>query len=122
MLQPRRPTHGLLAAAKSMETSIRYLAAELGPSGVTAVGVLPGFIDTDSMPIMTGPLYETMKKVEVETHPLREAASPEAAAEAIALMCLPEAGWLNGQERPERRRWSLRDAGPLLACCRPCPW
>ena len=65
------------------------------------VGVLPGFIDTDSMQIMTGPLYETMKKVEVETHPLREAASPEAAAEAMAPMCLPEARWLNGQERPE---------------------
>ncbi|HEX6301601.1 MAG TPA: SDR family oxidoreductase [Acidimicrobiia bacterium] len=92
------PTHGLLAAAKSsMETLIRYLAVELGPSGVTAVGVLPGYIDTDSMQIMTGPLYETLKKVEVETHPLREAASPETAAEAVALMCLPEARWLNGQ-------------------------
>jgi len=38
-----------------------------------------------------------LKKVEVDTHPLREAASPAAAAEAIALMCLPEARWLNGQ-------------------------
>ena len=92
------PTHGLLAAAKSsMETLIRYLSAELGPSGVTTVGVVPGYIDTDSMQIMTGPLYETLKKVEVDTHPLREAASPAAAAEAIALMCLPEARWLNGQ-------------------------
>ena len=92
------PTHGLLAAAKaSMETIVRYLAAELGPSGVTAVGVLPGYIDTDSIQMMTGPLYETLKQAEIETHPLREAASPEAAAEAVALMCLPEARWLNGQ-------------------------
>ena len=92
------PTHGLLAAAKSsMETLVRYLAAELGPSGVTAVGVLPGYIDTDSIQMMTGPLYETLKQAEVETHPLREAASPEAAAEAVALLCLPEARWLNGQ-------------------------
>jgi enoyl-[acyl-carrier protein] reductase III len=92
------PTHGLLAAAKSsMETLTRYLAAELGPSGVTAVGVLPGYIDTDSIQMMTGPLYETLKQAEVETHPLREAASPETAAEAIALLCLPEAKWLNGQ-------------------------
>lgn len=92
------PTHALLAAAKSsMETLVRYLAAELGPSGVTAVGVLPGYIDTDSIQMMTGPLYETLKRAEVETHPLREAASPEAAAEAVALMCLPEARWLNGQ-------------------------
>jgi enoyl-[acyl-carrier protein] reductase III len=92
------PTHGLLAAAKSsMETLVRYLAAELGPSGVTAVGVLPGYIDTDSIQLMTGPLYETLKQAEIETHPLREAASPEQAAEAIALLCLPEARWLNGQ-------------------------
>ena len=92
------PTHGLLAAAKaSMETIVRYLAAELGPAGVTAVGVLPGYIDTDSIRMMTGPLYEAMRETEVETHPLREAASPEAAAEAIALLCLPEARWLNGQ-------------------------
>ncbi|MFZ0013569.1 MAG: SDR family oxidoreductase [Acidimicrobiia bacterium] len=92
------PTHGLLAAAKaSLETLVRYLAAELGPSGVTAVGILPGYIDTDSIRMMTGPLYDTLKRAEEETHPLREAASPEAAAEAVALMCLPEARWLNGQ-------------------------
>lgn len=92
------PTHGLLAAAKSsLETLVRYLAAELGPTGVTAVGVLPGYIDTDSIQMMTGPLYETLKQAEIATHPLREAASPEQAAEAVALMCLPEARWLNGQ-------------------------
>jgi enoyl-[acyl-carrier protein] reductase III len=92
------PTHGLLGAAKSsMETLVRYLAAELGPSGVTAVGVLPGYIDTDSIRMMTGPLYEPLKRAEIESHPLREAATPEDAAEAVALMCLPEARWLNGQ-------------------------
>lgn len=92
------PTHGLLAAAKaSMETLIRYLASELGPTGVTAVGVLPGYIDTDSIQMMTGPLYEMLKQAEIETHPLREAATPAQAAEAVALLCLPEAKWLNGQ-------------------------
>ena len=92
------PTHGLLAAAKSsMETLVKYLAAELGPTGVTTVGVLPGYIDTDSIRMMTGPLYESLKRAEIETHPLREAAGPEAAAEAIALLSLPEARWLNGQ-------------------------
>lgn len=92
------PTHGLLAAAKaSMETLVRYLAAELGPTGVTAVGVLPGYIDTDSIRMMTGPLYEVLRQAEIDTHPLREAATPEQAAEAVALMCLPEARWLNGQ-------------------------
>ena len=92
------PTHGLLGAAKaSMETLVRYLGCELGPAGVTAVGILPGYIDTDSMEMMTGPMYEPLREAEASTHPLREAASPEQAAEAIALLCLPEARWLNGQ-------------------------
>ena len=92
------PTHGLLGAAKaSMETLVRYLACELGPTGVTAMGVLPGYIDTDSIAMMTGELYEQLRLAETLTHPLREAASPAQAAEAIALLCLPEARWLNGQ-------------------------
>lgn len=92
------PTHGLLGAAKaSMETLVRYLACELGPTGVTAVGVLPGYVDTDSIAMMTGELYEHLRLAETMTHPLREAASPAQAAEAIALLCLPEARWLNGQ-------------------------
>jgi enoyl-[acyl-carrier protein] reductase III len=92
------PSHGLLAAAKAaMETVIRYLACELGPMGVTAMGVLPGFIDTESIEMMTGPFYERIKQAEVETHPLRAAATPDDAAEVIALLCQDEARWLNGQ-------------------------
>jgi enoyl-[acyl-carrier protein] reductase III len=92
------PSHGLLAAAKaSMETLVRYLGAELGPAGVTAVGILPGYMDTDSIRIMTGPLYEPIREAEIETHPFREAATPEDVAEAVALLCLDEAKWLNGQ-------------------------
>ena len=92
------PGHGLLAAAKAgMETLIKYLACELGPEGVTAVGVLPGYVDTDSIKLMTGPFHEKLVAAEEQTHPLRTAASPEDASEAVALLCLPEARWLNGQ-------------------------
>jgi enoyl-[acyl-carrier protein] reductase III len=92
------PSHGLLAAAKaSMETLVRYMGAEFGPLGVTAVGVLPGYIDTDSIRMMTGQLYEPIKEAEEETHPFREAASPEDVADGVALLCLDEARWLNGQ-------------------------
>ena len=92
------PGHGLLAAAKaSMETLVRYLACELGPQGVTAVGLLPGYIDTDSIKLMTGPFHAKLVAAEEQTHPLREAATPDDASEAVALLCLPEARWLNGQ-------------------------
>lgn len=92
------PGHGGLAAAKAaMETLVRYLACELGPQGVTAVGVLPGYIDTDSIRLMTGPYHEVLTTAEERTHPLRTAASPDDASEAVALVCLPEAHWLNGE-------------------------
>jgi enoyl-[acyl-carrier protein] reductase III len=92
------PGHGLLAAAKAgMETIVRYLACELGPQGVTAVGVLPGYVDTDSIKLMTGPFHDKLLAAEQLTHPLRTAATPDDASEAIALVCLPEARWLNGQ-------------------------
>ena len=92
------PGHGLLAAAKSsMETLVRYLACELGPHGVTTVGVLPGYIDTESLQLMAGPFHAKLQAAEVVTHPLRTAATPDDASEAVALVCLPEARWLNGQ-------------------------
>ena len=92
------PGHGLLAAAKAgMETIVKYLACELGPLGVTAVGVLPGYIDTESIQLMAGPFHDRLQAAERETHPLRQAATPEDASEAVALLCLPEARWLNGQ-------------------------
>lgn len=92
------PGHGLLAAAKAgMETIVKYLACELGPHGMTAVGVLPGYIDTDSIKLMTGSFHDKLVAAEVETHPLRTAATPEDASEVVAMVCLPEARWLNGQ-------------------------
>lgn len=92
------PGHGLLAAAKAgMETLVKYLACELGPEGITTVGVLPGFIDTDSIRMMAGDYYPRLVAAEEQTHPLREAATADDAAEAVALICRPEARWLNGQ-------------------------
>ena len=92
------PGHGLLAGAKAaMETFVKYLACELGPEGITTVGILPGYIDTDSIKLMTGPFHEKLVAAETETHPLREAATPDDASEAVALLCLDEARWLNGQ-------------------------
>jgi enoyl-[acyl-carrier protein] reductase III len=92
------PAHGILAGAKAaMEAMIRYLACELGPRGVTILGVNPGTIMSDSMRAMLGDaLYETAFGYESRTHPLRRAASPEDAAEPIVLLCSPLARWLHG--------------------------
>jgi enoyl-[acyl-carrier protein] reductase III len=86
------PSHGLLAAAKAaLETLVYYLSCELGPAGITVMGILPGYVDTDSIQMMTGPLYEGIKAGEAQTHPLREVASPSQVADALSLLCLSEA-------------------------------
>jgi enoyl-[acyl-carrier protein] reductase III len=91
------PGHGLLAAAKAaMETMVRYLACELGPRGMTVVGVLPGYIETESIALMAGPFLPKLRAAEERTHPLRQTASPDDAAEAVAMLCRPEARWCNG--------------------------
>jgi enoyl-[acyl-carrier protein] reductase III len=91
------PGHGLLAAAKaSMETMVRYLACELGPRGMTTVGVLPGYIETESIALMAGPFFDKLRAAEERTHPLRRSATPEDAAEAVAMLCRDEARWCNG--------------------------
>jgi hypothetical protein len=76
---------------------VKYLACELGPHGVTAVGVLPGYVDTESIRLMAGPFHDRLVAAEEQTHPLRTAATADDASEAVALLCLPEARWLNGQ-------------------------
>jgi enoyl-[acyl-carrier protein] reductase III len=92
------PAHGVLAGAKAaMETMIRYLACEIGDRGITILGVNPGTIMSDSMRTMLGDqLFESSVNYEERSHPLRTAASPEAAAAPIALLCSPAARWLHG--------------------------
>ncbi len=92
------PAHGILAGAKAaMETMIRYLACEIGDRGITVLGVNPGTIMSDSMRTMLGDqLFASSVRFEERTHPLRTAASPEAAAAPVVLLCSPEARWLHG--------------------------
>ncbi len=91
------PGHGLLAAAKAaMESMVQYFACELGPEGITIIGISPGWMDGDSIKSMLGPFYESAIDSERETHPMRTAVVPAEAAAALSLLCRPEAKWLNG--------------------------
>jgi enoyl-[acyl-carrier protein] reductase III len=91
------PGHGLLAAAKAaLESMVNYLACELGPRGVSVVGVSPGWLDGDSIRQMLGPFYDAGMALERDTHPLRRAVGPDDAAEVVALLCTDAARLLTG--------------------------
>ncbi|MGB2756927.1 MAG: SDR family oxidoreductase [Acidimicrobiia bacterium] len=91
------PGHGLLAAAKAaMESMVKYFGCELAGENITTIGISPGWMDGDSIKMMLGPFYDMAIDAERETHPMKQAVTPAQAAEAIALLCRPEAQWLNG--------------------------
>ncbi|MEH0628442.1 SDR family oxidoreductase [Streptomyces stelliscabiei] len=92
------PGHGLLGAAKAaMETIVKYFAIELGSRGITAVGVCPGPIDTDSFRYYAGEAWEDYERHWLAQTPSGAYPTPEEVAEVMAFLCSPRSAAINGQ-------------------------
>ena len=92
------PGHGLLGAAKAaMETIVKYLAIELGPAGVTTVGVCPGPIDTDSFRTYAGERWDWYEKNWLAMTPSGRFPTPDEVADVMLLLCSPRSAAINGQ-------------------------
>ena len=92
------PGHGLLGTAKAgMETIVKYLAIELARDGVTAVGVCPGPIDTDSFRYYAGPAWDDYAKQWLAQTPSGAYPTPDAVADVMAYLCSPRSAAINGQ-------------------------
>jgi 3-oxoacyl-[acyl-carrier protein] reductase len=80
---------GYGAAKAGMEGFMRGLALELGPSGITANAVAPGWIATSS---------QTPEEVEQGlATPIGRSGRPEEIAEVVAFLASERAGYLTGQ-------------------------
>jgi len=78
----------------------RTLALELGPYGVTANAVAPGFIETEMTRATAerlGVPWEEFAARRAEQIPVRRAGRPEDVAAAILFLASEEAGFVNGQ-------------------------
>ena len=92
------PGHGLLGAAKAaMEALVKYLAIELGPVGITAVGLCPGPIDTDSFRTYAGAQWDWYEKNWLAMTPSGRFPTPEEFAEVMVFLCTPGSAAINGQ-------------------------
>jgi 3-oxoacyl-[acyl-carrier protein] reductase len=71
----------------------RTWAKELGPKGITANAVAPGYIETD----MTEALPEAMRAAGIQSIPVGRLGQPEDVAAAYLFLASEEASFINGQ-------------------------
>jgi 3-oxoacyl-[acyl-carrier protein] reductase len=77
----------------SLSTLMRYLAAELGPQGITANLVSPGMTNTT---FISG-VSEKQQLMAARQTPLRRLAEPEDVAGAVAFLASDQAAYVTGQ-------------------------
>ena len=72
---------------------VKSIAKEMGPRGVRANCIAPGFIATD----MTSSLPENMRQEWEKQIPLRRGGQPEDVANAVFFLAGPESTFITGQ-------------------------
>ncbi len=88
------------AAKMGIQGFTRTLGIELGPFGITANAIAPGFIATemtDATAERLGLGVEEFRKLSAEANPVRRVGYPEDIAAAAAYLCSDEASYVTGQ-------------------------
>ena len=90
------PDYGFVGASKAaLECLVRSLAQELGQHGIRINTVSAGIVDTDALSHF--PNREELLENFRLRNPTGISIVPEHVANAIYLLCLPEAEMINGQ-------------------------
>ena len=88
------------AAKMGVQGLTRTLGIELGPFGVNANAIAPGFIATDMTDATAARLgvpVEEFRRMNAEANPVRRVGFPEDIAAAAAFLCSDEASYITGQ-------------------------
>ncbi len=87
--------YAAVAAAKStLESVSRAIAKEFAPHGIRSNIIQAGITDTPALRLIPG--HRSMIASAVQRNPLSRLTTPEDVANAIYLLSLPEAHWING--------------------------
>ncbi|HSD42326.1 MAG TPA: enoyl-[acyl-carrier-protein] reductase FabL [Burkholderiales bacterium] len=93
--QRAMPNYGFIGASKAaLESLVRSLAQELGPRGIRVNAVSAGVVDTDALQHF--PNREELLASFAHRTPAGPVLTPQDVAGAVYLLCLPEAGMING--------------------------
>jgi 3-oxoacyl-[acyl-carrier protein] reductase len=88
------------AAKAGMQGFTKTLAIELGPFGITANAVAPGFIVTDmtaATAARVGVPFEDFQQAAVSRIPVRRVGQPDDVANVISFLVSEDAGFVSGQ-------------------------
>ena len=89
------PDYGFIGASKAaLESLVRALAQELGPRGIRVNTVSAGVVDTDALKYF--PNHDEVLASYAARSPAGPVLTPQDVANAIYLLCLPEANMING--------------------------
>lgn len=89
-------SYGAVSAAKAaLESYIRQLAVELGPSKVSANAILAGVTDTPAARKI--PRFESMLERTKNYNPFKHNTTPELVAKAVKMLTSPDYYFINGQ-------------------------
>ncbi|UCG72478.1 MAG: SDR family oxidoreductase [Chromatiales bacterium] len=90
------PNYGAMGIAKAaLESTVRYLAAELAPKGIRVNAISGGLIDTES--IRNFPDSETLIEETVKRTPAGRIGQPEDIADIAMFLISSESRWICGQ-------------------------
>jgi 3-oxoacyl-[acyl-carrier protein] reductase len=88
------------AAKMGIQGFTRTLGIELGPFGINANAIAPGFIATEMTDATANRLgidIDEFRKMNAEANPVRRVGFPEDIAAAAAFLCSDEASYITGQ-------------------------
>jgi len=89
------PGYGFIGASKAaLEALVRALAQELGPRGIRVNTVSAGVVDTDALAYF--PNRDELLANFAERNPAGPVLTTQDVANAVYLLCLPEAAMING--------------------------